>query len=230
MEDHKQHMADDHSKHNQSKDPGHSQHSGMDHSMPNMEDHSAHMAHHGQTASVKQEVLHEAHSAHARQGTDHTGHEQMFRVRFWWSLLLNIPVLLYSGMIQMWLGFTPPAFPFSGWIPFVFSVIIFAYGGVPFLQMAVPEIQERKPGMMTPSLRQFPSPSYIALWPNSLTSAKASSGNWSPSLTSCYSVTGSKYSRCGKHPARSMSWRNSCPIRLKVFIIMTAPNLFPFHR
>ncbi|HEY3475396.1 MAG TPA: copper-translocating P-type ATPase, partial [Anaerolineales bacterium] len=117
--------------------------------MHNMDDPSAQMAHHGQTAPVKQEMLHEAHSAHAGHGTDHTGHEQMFRVRFWWSLLLSIPVLLYSGMIQMWLGFTPPAFPFSEWIPFVFSVIIFAYGGVPFLQMAVPELQERKPGMMT---------------------------------------------------------------------------------
>jgi P-type Cu2+ transporter len=142
MEDHKQHMAQDHSKHSQSQ----AQHSGMDHSLDNMKDHSAHMAHHGHTAPVKQELLHEAHAGH---GTDHTGHEQMFRVRFWWSLLLSIPVLLYSEMIQMWLGFTPPAFPFSEWIPFIFSVIVFAYGGVPFLQMAVPELQERKPGMMT---------------------------------------------------------------------------------
>jgi Cu2+-exporting ATPase len=73
----------------------------------------------------------------------------MFRVRFWWCLLLSIPVLLYSGMIQMWLGFTPPSFPFGEWIPFVISVIIFAYRGIPFLQMAVPELQEREPGMMT---------------------------------------------------------------------------------
>src|SRR6266498_1853450 len=49
----------------------------------------------------------------------------------------------------MWLGFTPPAFTFSLWIPFVFSLIVFAYGGIPFLQMAVPELRERKPGMMT---------------------------------------------------------------------------------
>ncbi|MBI4760226.1 MAG: copper-translocating P-type ATPase [Chloroflexi bacterium] len=73
----------------------------------------------------------------------------MFRVRFWWSLLLSIPVLLYSEMIQMWLGFTPPTFPFSEWLPFVFSVAIFAYGGVPFIKMAIPELQDRKPGMMT---------------------------------------------------------------------------------
>jgi Cu2+-exporting ATPase len=146
MEDHKQHKAHDHSKHGQSKDSDHSQHSGMDHSAHNMGDHSAHMDHRGHTAPVKQEILHEAHSAH---GADHTGHEEMFRTRFWWSLLLSIPVLLYSEMVQMWLGFTPPSFPFSEWIPFVFSVVIFAYGGIPFLQMAVPELQERKPGMMT---------------------------------------------------------------------------------
>jgi Cu2+-exporting ATPase len=89
------------------------------------------------------------HSAHAGHGADHSGHEQMFRIRFWWSLLLSIPVLLYSEMIQMWLGFMPPMFPFAEWIPFVFSLIIFAYGGIPFLQMTVPELKERKPGMMT---------------------------------------------------------------------------------
>jgi Cu2+-exporting ATPase len=40
-------------------------------------------------------------------------------------------------------------FPFAEWIPFIFSLVIFAYGGIPFLQMAVPELKERKPGMMT---------------------------------------------------------------------------------
>jgi len=58
-------------------------------------------------------------------------------------------VLVYSEMIQMWLGFKPPIFPFVEWIPFVFSLVIFAYGGLPFLQMAIPELKERKPGMMT---------------------------------------------------------------------------------
>src|SRR5215211_3672761 len=118
----------------------------MDHSVHKKEEHSTHDVHqgHDMPAMSKQD-----HSAHERHGTDHTGHEQMFRVRFWWSLLFSIPVLLYSGMIQMWLGFTLPAFPFSQWIPFVFSLIVFAYGGIPFLQMAVPELKERKPGMMT---------------------------------------------------------------------------------
>ena len=42
-----------------------------------------------------------------------------------------------------------PTFPGSQWIGALFSVIIFVYGGLPFLQMAVPELQNRKPGMMT---------------------------------------------------------------------------------
>ncbi len=90
-----------------------------------------------------------AHDEHAGHGTDHSGHEQMFRRRFWVSLLLSIPVLLYSPMVQSLLGFTMPAFPGSSWIEPIFSVIIFAYGGIPFLQMAVPELRNRQPGMMT---------------------------------------------------------------------------------
>ncbi|OYR58936.1 MULTISPECIES: copper-translocating P-type ATPase [Halorubrum] len=79
----------------------------------------------------------------------HEGHEQMFRRRFFVSTLLSIPVLLYSEMLQEWLGFSVPAFPGSEWINPAFAVIVFAYGGVPFLQMAVPELKDRSPGMMT---------------------------------------------------------------------------------
>ena len=88
---------------------------------------------------------HEGHGAYV----DHTGHEQMFRRRFWVSLVLSIPVLLYSPMIQEWLGFTMPAFPGSQFIVPVLSVVVFLYGGLPFLQMAVPELRNRQPGMMT---------------------------------------------------------------------------------
>ncbi|WP_251331625.1 heavy metal translocating P-type ATPase [Haloplanus pelagicus] len=79
----------------------------------------------------------------------HEGHEQMFRRRFFVSTLLSIPVLLYSPTLQEWLGFTVPTFPGSEWINPVFAVIVFAYGGIPFLQMAVPELKDRAPGMMT---------------------------------------------------------------------------------
>jgi len=86
-----------------------------------------------------------AHRAHV----DHTGHEAMFRRRFWVSLAISIPVLVYSETIQSWLGFRPPVFPGSGWLTPVFSIVVFAYGGVPFLRMAVPEVRVRRPGMMT---------------------------------------------------------------------------------
>lgn len=148
MNTNNQHNMHDHSK------TDHSQHSGMDHSAHSTHDmnHSMHeeMDHSQHTGDgMPVSMDHSAHASHAGHGADHTGHEQMFRVRFWWSLLLSIPVLVYSEMIQMWLGFMPPMFPFAEWLPFVFSVVIFAYGGIPFLQMAVPELKERKPGMMT---------------------------------------------------------------------------------
>ncbi len=90
-----------------------------------------------------------SHNGGGRAHADHTNHEEMFRRRFWVSLILSIPVLVYSEPLQSWLGYSAPPFPGSGWITPVFSVIVFAYGGVPFLQMAAPELRNRRPGMMT---------------------------------------------------------------------------------
>ncbi len=89
------------------------------------------------------------HDGHQGPGVDHSGHELMFRNRFWVSLLLSIPVLLYSPMLQAWFGFTMPEFPGSRWIGPLFATIVFFYGGLPFLQMARPELRNRQPGMMT---------------------------------------------------------------------------------
>jgi len=82
-------------------------------------------------------------------GNDHSEHEIMFRNRFWVSLVLTVPVLLYSGTIQDWFGFTMPEFTGSTLIAPGFGLAIFVYGGFPFLQMAVPEVRSRQPGMMT---------------------------------------------------------------------------------
>ncbi|HKK31674.1 MAG TPA: heavy metal translocating P-type ATPase, partial [Alphaproteobacteria bacterium] len=57
-------------------------------------------------------------------------------------------VLLYSPSLQDWLGFSMPAFPGSFWMVPVFSIIVFALGGIPFLRMAVRELRDRQPGMM----------------------------------------------------------------------------------
>lgn len=92
---------------------------------------------------------HTKNQQHEGHGVDHSGHEQMFRQRFWVSMLLSIPVLLFSPSIQGWLNFSLPQFPGSQWITPLFGVIVFIYGGIPFIKMAVPEVEKRQPGMMT---------------------------------------------------------------------------------
>jgi Cu2+-exporting ATPase len=63
--------------------------------------------------------------------------------------VLTVPVLLFSPMVQQWFGFSMPAFPGSRWVGPIFAIAIFFYGGWPFLQMTVPEVRTRRPGMMT---------------------------------------------------------------------------------
>ena len=123
----------------------HSMHEG--HAEHAMHDHSAHPMPRVSTNDISSgaEKNHAEHAHHI----DHSRHEQMFRSRFWGSLLLSIPVLLLSSMTQELLGFRIPSFPGSDWIPSIFALLVFAYGGIPFIQMAVPEIQNREPGMMT---------------------------------------------------------------------------------
>jgi Cu2+-exporting ATPase len=123
--------------------------SDTDHEQHNeheMHEHVEHQHHeHDMHEDERGGDAHTDHAAHA----DHTGHEDMFRTRFWGALLLSIPVLLFSSTIQDWLGFTMPSFPGSEWITPVFSVVIFVYGGLPFIEMAIPELRNRQPGMMT---------------------------------------------------------------------------------
>jgi Cu2+-exporting ATPase len=122
----------------------HSAHEEMKHDQHAHEDVNPHAEHMERAVhGVPQQGAGE-HTGHV----SHTGHEEMFRQRFWVSLLLSIPVLLYTPMLQMWFGFRMPEFPGSQWIAPLFSVIVFLYGGVPFIQMAIPEIRNRQPGMM----------------------------------------------------------------------------------
>ncbi len=82
-------------------------------------------------------------------GGMHSGHATLMRNRFWVSLALTVPLLIYSKQIQIWFGFTPPAFPGSTAIPAVFGTLIFILGGLVFLNMARHELLQRQPGMMT---------------------------------------------------------------------------------
>ena len=95
---------------------------------------------------------HAHHQGHEeQQGHDqHAGHSvQMFRDKFWWSIALTVPTLVWSPMIQQWLGFRAPALHGSGYIPAIFGTILFFYGGMVFLRGAAREIKDKLPGMMT---------------------------------------------------------------------------------
>jgi Cu2+-exporting ATPase len=80
----------------------------------------------------------------------HAGHSvAMFRRKFRISLILTIPAVIWGEMIPRMLGFTPPAFPGSRWIPLVFGSLVFFYGGWVFIQGAWRELADKQPGMMT---------------------------------------------------------------------------------
>jgi Cu2+-exporting ATPase len=79
---------------------------------------------------------------------DHGGMMQDFRRRFWISLILSIPVLALSTTLQGWLGFSF-TIPAGSWIAFGLAVIIYVYGGWPFLLGAKKELKNKQPGMMT---------------------------------------------------------------------------------
>jgi Cu2+-exporting ATPase len=87
------------------------------------------------------------HTGHGDYG-GHGDHAAQFRDRFWLSLVLTLPVVAYSEMVQEWLRFTPPRFPGSGWVAPVLGTVVFLYGGWPFLQGGVQEARARQPGMM----------------------------------------------------------------------------------
>src|SRR5256714_12506231 len=92
---------------------------------------------------------HDAHGAHAAHDK-HAGHSvSMFRDKFWVSLALTIPTLLWGHMLQSAIGYTAPDFPGSRWIPPIFGTAVFVYGGRVFIQGAVGELKDRLPGMMT---------------------------------------------------------------------------------
>ena len=114
---------------------------------------------------AESEQGHEGHSHDGHGG--HADHAEMFRSKFWLTLLLTVPVVYFSDMFQMLLGYSAPTFPGSEWIAPALGTIIFVYGGEPFLTGALDEFRSRQPGMML-LIGLAISVAFIASWATEL--------------------------------------------------------------
>lgn len=102
---------------------------------------------------VEKHAGHAEQQMHGEHGQKHDHHAHMvadFRKRFWISLILTVPILLLSPMIQQFLGIGE-SLRFAGdmYVLFVLSSIVFFYGGYPFLKGLYDEVRSGNPGMMT---------------------------------------------------------------------------------
>jgi Cu2+-exporting ATPase len=113
--------------------------------------HDEHSGHAHQAAHAG----HDEHGGHAGMGhgeqgghAGHGDHVGQFRRLFWIMLILAVPVVAFSGMFSMLLGYPLPDAAWVGWISPVLGTVMYVWGGAPFLTGAVSELRERKPGMM----------------------------------------------------------------------------------
>jgi Cu2+-exporting ATPase len=109
---------------------------------------------------------HDDHVVHTHG--QHAGHSTaMFKNRFWLTLALSVPVVYFSPMFGELLGYMPPEFAGSAWIPPVLGTVVFLYGGQPFLRGGLNELKARRPGMML-LIGMAISVAFVASWVTSL--------------------------------------------------------------
>ena len=98
-------------------------------------------------------MKHHNHKKKTKHGhQDHTGHHEMmikdFRKRFLISIIITLPILVLSPMVQNIFGYEL-TFIYSNYVLFGLSTIVFLYGGWPFLKGFADELKKKQPGMMT---------------------------------------------------------------------------------
>ena len=99
-------------------------------------------------------AMHEGHRETGPKDGDHTSHHAHmaadFRKRFWISLVITLPILVLSPMLQELAGLREAIrFPGDLYVLFSLSSAVFWYGGWPFLKGLFEELKSRRPGMMT---------------------------------------------------------------------------------
>ena len=102
--------------------------------------HDTQLNEHAQHTTTYPAMGMEGHDHHAMMIAD-------FKKRFYVVLILTIPIMLLSTMIQ---HFIKVNWQFAGsqYILFALSTIVFFYGGFPFLKGLVDEVKAKSPGMM----------------------------------------------------------------------------------
>src|SRR3989344_5113344 len=112
-------------------------------------EHSHHHEHHSHDKKATTKPSHGV----AHKSSHHNHHAHMvedFRKRFWISLILTLPILALSPMIQDFVGLGDQLrFKGHHYVLWFFSSIVFFYGGYPFLKGIAEELKNLKPGMMT---------------------------------------------------------------------------------
>ncbi len=89
------------------------------------------------------------HAGH-KEYEKHAGHStRMFLKKFWISLILTVPVIIYSDIFEIISGFKAPAFSGSQYLTLILGSVVFFYGGWVFIIGAYRELKARLPGMMT---------------------------------------------------------------------------------
>ena len=105
-------------------------------------------------AQGEMKMNHTIHSGHHGHYDDHVSHHAHmvadFKKRFWVSLVLTLPIIFLSPMIQKFLRLKQAiSFPGDLYVLFALSSVVFFYGGWPFLIGLFSEFKKKQPGMMT---------------------------------------------------------------------------------
>jgi Cu2+-exporting ATPase len=91
---------------------------------------------------------HDHHHEESAAPGAHAGHRtELFRRRFWWSLLLTVPIVATSHMVMDWFGYVLDFYGMD-WVGPVLGSVVFGWGGWPFLEGGWRELKARRPAMM----------------------------------------------------------------------------------
>jgi Cu2+-exporting ATPase len=108
-------------------------------------EHEHHHSHQNHTQHKQQNLKEVSQHKHDKHAGHHTGD---FLKRFWICIILTLPLLMLSEMIQHWFGFHI-SFAGDKYVLLALGSAIYFYGGMPFLKGFINEIRDKAIGMMT---------------------------------------------------------------------------------